>query len=108
MKLHSHTTKDITKLANQSKEAVIAGLKTEQVLGSNPSAGSMKGVSMTPGEVRDELATIQANLRKLEETVERQKSANVGYHNVCYEITEGWDAIERAIESCDEMVMGVT
>jgi len=44
----------------------------------------------------------------LEDTVERQKSANVGYYNVSMEIVEGWDALERAIESCDEMAMGVT
>jgi len=63
---------------------------------------------MTPGEVRDELVTIQSRLRTLEDTVERQKSANVGYYNVSMEIVEGWDALERAIESCDEMAMGVT
>ena len=63
---------------------------------------------MTPSEVRDELVTIQERLRKLEDAVERQKSANAGYYNVCHEITEGWDALERAIESCDEMAMGVT
>ena len=57
---------------------------------------------MTPGEVRDELVTIQSRLRTLEDTVERQKSANVGYYNVSMEIVEGWDALERAIESCDE------
>ncbi len=63
---------------------------------------------MTPGEVRNQLVTIQANLRKLEDTVERQKPVNAGYYNVCHEITEGWDALERAIEFCDEMAMGIT
>ncbi len=63
---------------------------------------------MTPSEVRDELVTIQERLRKLEDTVERQKSANVGYCDLCHEMTEGWDALERAIEFCDEMAMGVT
>ena len=40
--------------------------------------------------------------------MERQKSANVGYHEVCHEMTEGWEAIERAIDNLDEMAMGVT
>ena len=63
---------------------------------------------MTPSEVRNELVSIQERLRAVEDTVERQKSTNAGYWNVCHEITEGWDALERAIESCDEMAMGIT
>ncbi len=63
---------------------------------------------MTPGEVRDQLVAIQADLRKLEGTIERQKSANVGYCPISHEMTEAWEAIDRAIDECDEMAMGVT
>jgi hypothetical protein len=63
---------------------------------------------MTPGEVRDELADIQQRIRKVETTVEQQRSASAGYYPVCHELAEGWDALERAIEACDEMAMGVT
>lgn len=62
---------------------------------------------MTPGEVRDELVTIQERLRKLEDVVECQKSANVGYHEVCHEMTEGWEAMERAIDNLDEMLVSL-
>ena len=63
---------------------------------------------MTPSEIRDELVTLQERLRKVEDTVERQKSVNAGYHNVCHELTEGWEALDRAIENLDEMVMEVS
>lgn len=63
---------------------------------------------MTPGEVRDELVAIQASLRKLEGTIEKQKSASAAYYPICHDLTEAWDAIELAIETCDEMAMGVT
>ncbi len=63
---------------------------------------------MTPGEVREQLVTIQTDLRKLETVIEVQKSANVGYCLIGHEMTEAWEAVDRAIEECDEMAMGVT
>ena len=63
---------------------------------------------MIPGEVRDKLASIQEQLREVETTVEEQKSSSVTYLNIRHELTEGWDALERAIEFLDEMAMGIT
>ena len=63
---------------------------------------------MTPSEVRNELVAIQEKLRELENTIHRQKSANVVYHEVNHEMTEAWDALENAIEFLDEVVMGIT
>ncbi len=63
---------------------------------------------MTPGQIRDELGDIQERLRKLEDVVEKQKPVSAGYYPICHEMTEGWEALERAIDACDEMAMGVT
>ncbi len=84
----------------------VAGGKGHEPLHISAKSTTVRG--RTPGEVRDELVAIQSRLRALEDTVEGQKPTNAGYWNVCHEITEGWDALERAIESCDEMAMGMT
>ena len=63
---------------------------------------------MTPGEVREELTIIQERIQSLERIVEKQKSANPSYYPICHEVTEAWDALERAIELTDELAMGVS
>ena len=63
---------------------------------------------MTPSEIRDELEGIQALARGLEDQVGDQKAADVRYHEVLHEITEGWEAFQRAIEKVDEIGGGMS
>ena len=63
---------------------------------------------MTPGVMRDKLSAIQEELRDLEFQAAGQKAANVTYIDIGHELAEAWDTLQRASESLDEMVMGVT
>lgn len=63
---------------------------------------------MTPGEVRDEIAAIQEHLRGLEVIVTSRILQNTTYVDVKHEVSEAWDSLQRATETLDEMVMGVT
>jgi hypothetical protein len=61
---------------------------------------------MTPSRIRDALALIQAQVRDLEERIEAQNSANPVYQPLCHELTESWDALERAAALADEVGVG--
>ena len=63
---------------------------------------------MTPSQMRNELAAIQERMKHVEEAAGRQKQHRVGYNDVSFELTEAWEAVDRAIESLDEMEMGMS
>lgn len=63
---------------------------------------------LTPSQIRDELVAIQARMKEIEEQADRQKQHRVGYHDVAFELVEAWEAVDRAIESLDEMAMGMS
>lgn len=58
---------------------------------------------MTPGEIRDGLATIQAHINELENAAQKQTSAHVLYHEVKHELAEASEAVERAIDSVNQI-----
>jgi len=63
---------------------------------------------MTPSQMRNELVSIQERMKHVEITADRQKQHRVGYTDVAFELTEAWEALERAIEGLDEMEMGMS
>jgi DNA repair ATPase RecN len=63
---------------------------------------------MSLGEMRDVLSGVQNRIRQVEEQVEQCKSTDARYHSVGHELTEAWEALERAIEELDEIFMEVS
>ena len=62
----------------------------------------------TPGQLKDVTEATKEVVRGLEEQVERQKQHNAGYYDVSHELTEAWEALDRASMALDDMEKGLT
>ena len=58
---------------------------------------------MTPGKIRDVLARIKSEVRDVEfEMGEKIKLGVVAYVQARQELTEAWEALDRALEEIDQ------
>ena len=63
---------------------------------------------MIPAEIKQAILGAQHRIARLEALVKDQADANVGYHEVCHELAESWDALDRAIDKLDEVAEGAS
>ncbi len=58
---------------------------------------------MTPEGIKSVISALQERLRRLEEAVRQQTSANVIYYDVDHELIEASEALDRATELLDKI-----